>query len=447
MRVLIITYYYPPNPLIGSIRAAGLAKYLRQFGWQPVILTPAFPGRQPDGVEVIETGYRDVLADLKAKLGLDPQRSLHDQFGLSEGSKPSATPLHTRALNFAATCLSYPDRHKGWSSYAINALQQLKPRQRIDAIITSAPPVTCSLLGAKAKSLLDCPWVADFRDLWVDNLAAAMAPVIRRLQRPLERKTLAAADALVTVSEPWANRLRQSYPHKLIVKVPNGFDPADFGSEPPELTRYFSITYTGQLYQGKRDPTPLFEALQQLFRQGALSKNHVRVRFYGPTEAWLALAAEHHGLQDVVEIAGRISRAEVLHRQRESQLLLQLGWADPRETGQHTGKIFEYLGARRPILAVGGVRSVLTELLEETGAGVHALSPGELRQYLLNAYREFSSQGFVAYRGESAAVQRYTQVEMARKMADVLARVTGNPSPDPHSGIAEPATSLMSHLD
>lgn len=438
MRVLIISYYFPPNPAVGGVRALGLAKYLPQFGYEPLVLTPVFPGRKAGQVEVIETEDRDVLSHYKAKLRLDPKRSLHDQWGLSQGSKPSAIPLHTRVLNFAASCISYPDPRKGWLPFALEAVRKLQAGPRVGAILSSAPPICCAMLGARAKAILGCPWIADFRDLWVDNLASTTSPLVRRMQRRLEKKTLAAADVLVTVSEPWANRLRQSHPAKRVITVANGFDPADFAGPRPPLTPFFSLTYTGQLYQGKRDPSQLLAVLQQLFREGLLDRRRVRVRFYGPQEAWLAAIVENYGLQDVVEIGGKVARSEAQLRQCESQVLLQLGWADPQETGQHTGKLFEYLGARRPILAVGGVRGVMTDLLDETGAGLHALSEAELRRFLLDAYREFESQGCVAYRGQAAAVDRYTHIEMARRMAAILAEVAGNgKAPQPSSVAAE----------
>lgn len=437
MRVLILSYYFPPNPAIGGVRALGLAKYLPQFGYEPVVLTPAFPGRKPGQIEVVETEDRDVLSHYKARLGMDPKRSLHDQWGLSQGSKPTALPFHTRALNFAASCISFPDPRKGWIPFALEAVRKLQAGPPVAAILSTSPPISCALIGARAKAILGCPWIADFRDLWVDNLASTASPIVRRMQRRLEKKTLAAADALVTVSEPWANRLRQSHPAKRVITVTNGFDPADFTGPRPPLTPFFSITYTGQLYQGKRDPSQLLAMLHQLFSEGLLERRRVRLRFYGPQESWLAATVENYGLQDVVEIGGRVARSEAQLRQCESQVLLQLGWSDPQETGQHTGKLFEYLGAQRPILAVGGVRGVMTDLLEETGAGLHALSVGDLRRFLLDAYREFEDQGYVAYRGQGAAVGCYTQVEMARRMAAVLASAGNGKAIQPASLAAE----------
>jgi len=186
-----------------------------------------------------------------------------------------------------------------------------------------------------------------------------------------------------------------------------------------------TITYTGTLYEGRRDPSALFDVLAEMLACGAIQRDDVRVRFYSPAEPWLIAGIRQRKLEDVVEIPGLIKRKEVLARQQESQILLQLGWSDPRETGQHTGKLFEYLGAQRPILAVGGSRGALTEVLEETDTGVHPQSNAELRDFLLRAYRQFKTNGAVEYKPNSSAVAQYTHPQMAGNLAVVLDSLTG----------------------
>ena len=202
--------------------------------------------------------------------------------------------------------------------------------------------------------------------------------------------------------------------------ITNGFDPDDFRSQSRSLTEYFSLTHTGRLYEGKRDPTLLFEVLHDLVKEGVVQKRDIRVRFYGPPEFWLAALVERYGLEEIVEQGGMLSREEALKRQTESHLLLLLGWSDPRETGQHTGKLFEYFGSARPILAVGGAAGVLTDTLNETGAGVHISDKDRLRRYLVSAYSEFKSKGFVSYHGDQEAIGRYTHLEMARSFSEIF---------------------------
>ena len=145
--------------------------------------------------------------------------------------------------------------------------------------------------------------------------------------------------------------------------------PEHFASVSRALTSKFTITYAGLLYQGRRDPKLLFEVLRDLLDENILRREDVCVRFYGKKEPFVEAMSHQYGLEGVVEINGVVTRSEALQRQAESQILLMLGWTDPRETGQHSGKLFEYLGAARPILAVGGSRSVLDRHVERNRGG------------------------------------------------------------------------------
>jgi glycosyltransferase involved in cell wall biosynthesis len=417
-RVLLIVNWYPPSEMVAAVRPAALAKYLPQFGWEAVVLTPKRQGVRRQSKLVIETENRDLLADWKARFGLDRKKSIHERFGLAVADKPGKVLLHTRALEYAKYLLTYPDPTKGWVPFALKSVEELRRQnQDISAIVTSSPPISCHLIGQRAKTILGCPWIADFRDLWTQNLGQS-APGF--LQGGLEKRTLKHADVLVAVSVPWASRLQERYPEKKICTISNGFDPDDYSSPAPPLTRDFTISYTGQLYQDRRDPSVLFEVLQDLLKEGRISAGDLRVRFYGPREAWLPPLIKKYGLDATAELHGPTPRNEVMVHQRESQLLLVLPWNDPRETGHHSAKLFEYFAAERPILAVGGSRGVLTQTLEETHAGVHALSKGQLREFLLSAYAEYKKYGHVSYSADRQAVDQYSHPEMARSYARLL---------------------------
>ena len=367
---------------------------------------------------MIETEYRDVLADWKARFGFDRKKGVHEQFGLPVAQKPGTVLFHTRAFELARYFLTYPERQKGWIPFALEAVEQIRRQnQEISAIVTTSPPITSHLVGRQAKRILGCPWIADLRDLWTQNLGTG-GPQF--LQRGLEKRTFKDADALVTVSEPWVERLRERYHNKTIRAIPNGFDPDDYCSPAPSLTRDFTISYTGQLYQDQRDPTALFEVLCDLLKEGSISADDLRVRFYGSVEAWLPSLIKKYGLEAVVELHGPVPRKDVMVRQRESQILLILPWSDPRETGHHSAKLFEYFAAARPILAVGGSRGVLTQALEETSAGVHAFTKPILCEFLLRSYAEYKKYGWVGYAGKRQAIERYSHPEMARSFAQVL---------------------------
>jgi glycosyltransferase involved in cell wall biosynthesis len=369
-------------------------------------------------VRLIETGYRDVLTELKARLGMSRSRGLHDQLGLSFSTVPGSPRWHTRAIDWIASAITYPDYTKGWLPFGKSALDQLARNEKIDLIITSSPPITTHLLGARAKQIFKCPWIADLRDLW----AGPPSPLTRNafLQKHLELKTLGLADALVTVSDPWADFLCERYKSKPISCIITGFDAEEEEASTFELTRHFSITYAGGLYAGQRDPTSLFQALQELFQQGLMQREAVRVRFYGPKESWLLALIERYGLQGVVEVNGTIPRDEVLQRQRESQILLLLAMNVATDGGCYPGKLFEYLAARRPIMAIGGLNGATSELLARTGAGAQLFSMEEIRNFLLAAYRQHCDCGSVTYAGISSEIDQYTHQDMARKFGQLL---------------------------
>jgi glycosyltransferase involved in cell wall biosynthesis len=424
-RALLIAYWYPPLNAIGAIRPAALAKYLPRYGWEAVILTPSSKGRQADD-SIIETGYSDVVAEWKTRLRLDSRRSVHEQFRLPVASERGSEYPHTWALKLFRYLLTYPDPYKGWVPYAVSALEKLRQeRVPIDAVISTSPPITCHLIGRRAKQILGCPWIADLRDLWTQNLGD-FTQKFRFIEVPLEKRTLREADALVTVSDPWVKRLRQRHNKAEITTITNGFDPDDFSCIRPALTKEFSIVYAGRLYEGLRDPSILLEVIRDLLAEGKMSEHDVRIRFYGPPEVWLPAMVARYGLQQVVEIHGNVARTEALQREMESQILLLLPWSDLKETGHHTGKLFEYFGAARPILAVGGATGVLTDILQETGAGVHAISMQQVRDYLLKAYTDYKLIGSVPYYGNERLISSYNHLQMAQRFAQLMNKmVTG----------------------
>ncbi len=443
-RVLLICHSYPPRQTIGAVRPAGLAKCLPQFGWEPIVLTPHLPpGRRP-AAKVIETDEQDVLGRWKARFGLDPSQGLHEQLKLPQSSAAASDLRHSRAVYWMKSWLTYPDRTKGWLPFARKAIREIAQQERVDIVLSTAPPITTHLLGMEARKVLRRPWVADCRDLWVP--ARHGSRLVRRMVGALERRTLAKADALVTVSSPWAEKLRREYPSKPAFAITNGFDAEEFVGAGGELTRTFSITYTGNLYSGWRDPNLLFETLAELLQAGTLLRSDVRLRFFCPRDPWLTAAIERYGLQEVAEVGGWVPREEALRHQRESQILLLLSLNVPIYSGGIPGKLFEYLAAGRPILAFGGERGVVDHILEESGAGKFTTSKDEMRAFLVKAYAEFRTQGAVPHGAGPEAIDRYTHHEMARKFALVLDETVDRAKPDLRTSLRDPENQTLTFV-
>lgn len=423
-RVLVIAYYFPPRPGVGSLRAKGLAKYLPEYGWEPIILTAALPEKPESRFKVVETPYPgDVTAYWKRKLGLAADKGFQEQIGIPRALREGKTSFFTRrVITLAKAFIAYPDDQKTWYPFAVSAGRDLLKMEKFDALISSSGPVTCHLIARELKARYEIPWIADFRDLWTQNHYYPYGSLRLMFERRLELKTLALADALVTVSEPLAERLMSLHKNKRVLVIPNGFDPDDVAQAP--LTKEFTITYTGTLYEGKRDPALLFQAVRELIVDGTIDPLDIRIRFYGEAPYWLEQQVRHYQLGGIVGLHRKVPRDVALAKQRESHVLLLLSWDDPREVGVYTGKIFEYLAAKRPILALGGPGGAVAQLLRETGAGIHVRSLEDLKALLKSWYKEYKLEGEVKYKAQWEIVQKYSHREMAKKFAHLLDEVT-----------------------
>ena len=425
-KVLIVTYHFPPRSTVGSLRPAGLAKYLPEFGWQPIILTARLPGGPAPEFKVIETPYHDTMGFGKRFLGLDSDQNVMTQ--IAQLKKKLHIRSEKSVLDFLLVAwgevAAYPDLQKGWRAFAVEAGNNFLQQESVNAMISTSSPVTSHIVAKELKEKHDIPWIADLRDLWTQNHYYPYSPLRRAIERRLELRTLHKADALVTVSEPASSKLGMLHKGKSIYVIGNGFDPAEVNSPELDLTDKFTITYTGNLYPGKQSPGPLFAALRDLIAQGIVDAKDVEVRFYGAEAGWIDKQAERHGLRDIVRQFGIVPRQVALNRQRESQLLLLLKWNNPKEQQAYSAKIFEYVAARRPMLAIGGPNDVLSELLDDTKAGFSGSTVEEIKGILSESYQEYRNSGKVTYHGEEDKINRYSQREMARKFALVLDEVS-----------------------
>lgn len=417
-RLLLICYYFPPTPSVGSVRVRGLAKYLPRFGWDVTVLTPERPGRPLPGLRIVETGDADLAARWKRRLGVPVEAALKD-VAAGASAAPPVRGLRARTIDAVKAAVAFPDNHRGWARIALEAAERLLAVESFDALLSSSPPVSAHLAAHWVRDRHPIPWVVDLRDLWSADRNSTAPRWRRMLDRLLERRTLAAASSLVTVSEPLAVELRRIHPGAPVSTIVNGFDP-DEVTRDAKTDPIFTIIHTGTFYQGRRDPELFFTAVSRLLVDGRIPRDQIRIRFFARHEPWVAALASRLGLADVVSVLPWAPREEALRAQRGSQVLLLLHWGGKNEIGVYTGKVFEYLAARRPILLVGGPRGVLTDLLEETRAGVHMTSADEIAGWLQHAFQEFRTCGAVSYHASEREIEKFSHVRMAKEFARVL---------------------------
>ena len=417
--VLIISFLFNLTENIGAIRVRGLAKYLPEFGWNPVVLTVKTPVIPDKKFIIFETPYENTLDLWKKQLGLPSNKSFKDYYNFPIFKQKKT--FIDKIMNIWSEIFIYPDETINWSISAIEKGNEILTERHIDAIISSMRPVTSHIIANELVKRKKTPWIADFRDLWTQNHYFYHSRIRSFFEKRLELDTLSSANVLTTVSQPLSDKLKELHKNKIVYTITNGYDPEQINPGTP-LTKKFSITLTGSIYKGRQDPEPLFRMLKVLIDENMIDPT-IEVNFFGYDEGWLIKDVKKYHLENIIKIHGQISREESIQKQRESQVLLLLTWNDPNEKGVYTGKIFDYLAARRPILALGQYKSVVTDLLNQTQAGIDVSSDAEIKDQILKLYREYSEKGFVKYSGIPSEIEKYSHREMARKFADILEEI------------------------
>jgi glycosyltransferase involved in cell wall biosynthesis len=438
-RLLMMAYHFPP--VGGGVeRSLKHATYLPQHGWQPVvigpansgyrIIEPASVGRIPADVEVHRTPTLEP-AHLRRAVGWMLRRTTaRGPTPNGGGGVPAAEPqsalqaLRARAnaaWAFAIPKLFFPDEQLLWIPGAILAGERAHRRSPVDAIYSSAPPISGHLAAAVLARHLGLPWIADFRDPWIGNAFAAPLPAVHRAaQRQLERWIVERADRTVFATSRWRERYVKRYPELAgrFVHIPNGYDPADLGAAnepPPRPDGPFQLIYAGSIY-GERELGQFLDGLALAIGRGPTLRDRLRVEFVGWLSARnLAVAeARRPEFGPMVSFAGFRPRTEVIARERSADAGLILISDDPGRDADVNAKLYEYIGLDLPVLAVAP-RGETRATLEELDWGVGA-DPGP----------EEIADGLAAImalpRPDRPAdpAGRYDRRRLARRLADLL---------------------------
>lgn len=437
-RVLIVTWVFPPAQVIGALRVSKFARYLREEGWEVRVVTAApellpFPALLPvefPEAETVRVRYRDPLTTLERR---GRQLSAAAAAERAAGAEPASVraSLGTRVLRRVArgvlkvvpiTQVRIPDRSTLWYRPAFRAARALCASWRPDVILSSFGPPGSHIVASWLQRETGVPWVADYRDLWTESISSPRPAVPSAVERSVERRVLRRAAAITTISDPFARRL-QALHGKPVETIYNGYDEAAY-AVPVEPSPEFVITYTGLAEPSHRDPSPLFAAVRRLRDGGTDPSRLPRIRFVGSSPpGYLQGLAERHGIAGLVEVGGTVPHAESVHLQKRSTVLLMLNWQGESPGGVLTGKLLEYVGAGRPILAIGPHDAGVSEVLARTGAGVWR-GDGAGVEALLGEWMDLHARtGRLELPARTEEVARFGRRAQTHVLGELLARV------------------------
>jgi glycosyltransferase involved in cell wall biosynthesis len=402
--VIVAPYYYPPFPGSGN-RWPTLVRYLRRAGHTITVLaTDAYGRLASDDVSgIVRVGDLRSIGSLR--------RLLH------RGDLPSAGETAPEVLPTAVlTRVLVPDAYVvSWLPAAFVSLRRILARSAVDVLVTSGPPDSTHLLGLLLGRRRPA-WIADFRDGWCFEPLREPFPTApqRAMDRWLERKVASTADVAVGATRPIVDDLAERLGARAAY-VPNAWDPeARIGSAAATAAEGFGVqlVYTGTL-SGVRgsSPEPLLRAMRIVLEEAALPP--LRLVVAGRLTAAERSLIDRSGVADAVVHLGVLERADALALQRSADALLLL---TSRNSSEATGKLFEYLGAGRPILALAEGNEA-ARIVRETNTGI-TVSPDDVNS-IAAALRRVAS-GELSRAFAPRGLDRFTYPGPADAMAELL---------------------------
>lgn len=433
-KVLIIAYYFPPSGGPGVQRVLKHVKFLREFGWEPVVLTVSngqFPARDeslfseiPDGVKVFRTKIFEPYDIYRFFTGKKKGEAIDVNTIKKEGQKSKLTE---KIAEFIRATFFIPDARIGWFWNASKEALKIIEDENIDAIYSSSPPYTCSLIAKKLKKKTKLPWIAGFRDPWTDFISTPKRWFFpKMIDKNMEFSVFDQADFVECAWQGIIEDAIGKYPkldRSKFIHVPNGYDSTEFPEV--ELTRNdkFTMTYTGSMY-GRRNPKDLFDAIEELITDGKIDKNNIKMRFIGRFGDEIHQMFESVSFKNSIEILSYMPHKksiEYLLRSDASLLIVD----ESKESEEIVpGKVYEYLGVGRPVFAVAPESSAISKLIIETNGGfiAHQTEKEKLKSNFLHFYNSWTEEKEIIDQNREQ-IEKYERRENAATLAEYFRRI------------------------
>jgi glycosyltransferase involved in cell wall biosynthesis len=409
-RLLMIAYFFPPLGGSGALRPVKLAKYLPDFGWEPIILTV----KNPDWYYAYD---RDLLRELPPDLPVLRTPMLRSAFVYR-----LLNPFRIRSMDQALRrFLLQPDDQVGWIPFGYLSGLQTAERSAVKAIYSTSAPMSTHLIAYLLHKRTGLPWVADFRDEWFENPDFSFPTCLHRsFHYHLEGMVVKKAHRVIAPAEEFLRLLEKHTDggHKFHT-IEMGFDPDDFstswGTERAKGRR-FVLTFSG-LFYGSFKPFMVLKAINDLIEKGKIPAGDIKVRFVG------ANTPEESGFEDrykICEFTGFVSHKQALAYITGSDAALLLL---SKERGKDVipSKTFEYMASGNPILAVVPSDGEVARIIRKTNTGVVAdfEDTEGIKAAYLRLYRQWvdKSEGL---QPDTSEIAKYDQRRLAKRFASLL---------------------------
>lgn len=422
-KVLIIAYYWPPAGGPGVQRWLKFVKYLPEFGIQPHVYVPENPTYPIVDAE-LEKEVSDKAIIIKKKIvepyGLAALFSKKNTQKISSGIIPNqkTQSVLQKMLLWIRGNAFVPDARVLWVKPSIKFLEKYIKEHQIDTIITTGPPHSLHLIGLGLKDKLAINWIADFRDPWTtigyhDQLKLSTNAAQKHKQ--LEAKVLNSADAILVTSASTKKEFQVLTKNPIYV-ITNGYDVEKVDKLP--LDDKFTLAHIGS-FLSQRNPRILWKCLREIIKENKAFQNDFQLKLIGAVSQEVLQTITEFKLDAYVNNLGYVSHKEAVSQQRTSQVLLLIEIDAEITKSIIPGKLFEYMVAERPILALGPENSDFESIIKSTNTGVfHQYDEfDELKQTILSFYEKYKTQSLKVH---AVGLQQYSRKYLTKELVDVL---------------------------
>lgn len=421
-RVLIITYYWPPAGGPGVQRWLKFVKYLRDFGVDPVVYIPENPyyvltdpsllQEVPEGITVLT---RKIWEPYQWASRISGKKTKRISSGVIHHKNQS---LLEKAMLWIRGNYFIPDARISWVRPSVKFLSDYLGKEKIDTIITTGPPHSVHLIGLHLKESLQIKWVADFRDPWTSigyHSKLRLGKASESRHKGLEKQVLTTADHIIVTSDTTRKEFK-AITDKPIAVITNGYDGVYQG--PHGLDDKFTLSHIGSLLSG-RNPDILWQVLGDLLGGNKIFRETFRLQFIGVVSKDVLSSVEKYGLTGHTRVLGYVDHDKAIEFQHRSQVLLLVEIDSEVTRGIIPGKLFEYLAARRPVIALGPTGWEAGAIVARCNAGVafdynaHAA----LKEVILNYFQLYKKGELTV---SSQNLEQYSRRSLTRKLASLL---------------------------
>ncbi len=427
-KVLIITYYWPPSGGAGVQRWLKFSKYLRDFGWEPIIYTPEnpeFPATDetlerdvPEGIEILRQPIWEPYGWYRKFIG-QKDKKIGGGF-VSDKKEPG---FLQKVSVWIRGNLFIPDARRFWIKPSVRYLTKYLKDNPVDVVVSTGPPHSMHLIGLGLKKSMGIKWIADFRDPWtnIDFYKELMlSNWADRKHKRMEQSVLKNADLSLTIGYTMTEEMK-ALGAKRVETLTNGFDEDDFQDPRSKVDEEFSIAHIGT-FSPSRNHIGFWKALAELKSEDELFAQKLKIRTVGVVDHSVRSSINEYGLADNWEEIAYVPHDQVLDYQRRSRVLLVCINDTPNATGILPGKFFEYLASGRPILAIGPKESDIGTVLNQTKAGT-IVAPEDVEGLKKALFRLYNDE--TNFNPDQDAVKGFSRKGLTEELVGLMNSIIG----------------------